>query len=47
MVWPKYKRVDIWRPGSQTPIATLGVEDNLDGLDVLPGFRYPISRLFR
>jgi Uma2 family endonuclease len=43
MVWPKYKHVDVWRPGSDKPIATLGLGDSLDGLDVLPGFTYPVA----
>ncbi len=46
MVWPKYGQVDVWRPGGDQPVATLGPEDQLDGLDVLPGFTYPVRRLF-
>jgi len=48
LVWvicPRYKRVDVWHPGDETPIP-LGVEDTLDGEDVVPGFAYPIARLF-
>ncbi len=45
VVWPRYKRVDIWHPGDETPTA-LGVDDALDGEDVVPGFTYPIGRLF-
>ncbi len=44
-VWPRYQRVDVWRPGDETP-TPLGVTDTLDGEDVVPGFTYPISRLF-
>jgi len=48
VVWPRYHQVDIWRPGDDIePSATLGVEDTLDGEDVLAGFTYPIARLFR
>jgi Uma2 family endonuclease len=46
IVWPRYQQVDIWRPGSAQPIATLGAGDALDGLDVLPGFGYPLNQLF-
>ena len=45
VIWPRYKRVDVWRPGDEAPTA-LGVEDTLDGEDVVPGFTYPIARLF-
>jgi Uma2 family endonuclease len=46
VVWPKRKQVDVWRPGDIKPSATLSVGDVLDGLDVLPGFTYPVERLF-
>jgi hypothetical protein len=38
--------VDVWRQGSDQPIATLGSGEQLDGLDVLPGFTYPLGQLF-
>jgi Uma2 family endonuclease len=46
LVWPKSQQVDVWRPGADQPIATLTLADALDGLDVLPGFSYPLARLF-
>ncbi len=46
IVWPKYKRVDVWRPGRDGPVRTLTSTDVLDGLDVLPGFAFPVARLF-
>jgi Uma2 family endonuclease len=46
IVWPKSQQVDVWRAGADQPVATLGVADALDGLDVLPGFSYPLTRLF-
>ena len=46
VVWPKRKEVDLWRPGDSKPSATLSVGDVLDGLDILPGFTYPLERLF-
>ena len=45
VVWPRYERVDVWHPGAETPTA-LGVDDTLDGEDVVPGFTYPIADLF-
>ncbi len=45
VIWPRYKRVDVWRPGDEAP-TPLGAEDMLDGEDVVPGFTYPIGRLF-
>lgn len=46
VVWPQSQTVDVWRPGSDAPAATLSVGDALDGLDVVPGFRYPLADLF-
>jgi Uma2 family endonuclease len=46
LVWPSHQQVDIWRPGTDQPTATLGPPDTLDGLDVLPGFTYPVADLF-
>ncbi len=45
VIWPRYKRVDVWHPGDETPMA-LGVDDVLNGENVVPGFTYPIARLF-
>ena len=47
LVWavnPGSRTVDVYRPGERT--ATLGVDDALDGLDVLPGFSCPVSDIF-
>lgn len=46
LVWPRAKQVEVWRPGSDEQVATLGVAEALDGLDVLPGFTYHVRRLF-
>lgn len=46
VVWLRQKQVDIWRPSAEQPIATLNVGDSLDGVDVLPGFAYPLADLF-
>ncbi len=45
VIWPRYQRVDVWRPGDDTP-TPLGVDDTLSGEDVVPGFTYPIARLY-
>jgi len=45
VVWPRYQRVDVWRPGDDQP-TPLGMDDTLSGEDVVPGFTYPIARLF-
>ncbi len=46
LVWPRHQQVEVWRPGSTAPVATLGLGETLDGLDVVPGFTYPLARLF-
>ena len=45
VVWPRYRRVDIWHPGDDAP-TQLSVEDTLDGEDVITGFTFPVARLF-
>ena len=47
LVWvvhPETRRVDVHRPDH--PVATLGDQDALDGLDVLPGFSCAVSAVF-
>jgi Uma2 family endonuclease len=46
VVWPRWRQVDVWHAGDETP-ATLTVEGELDGEDVVPGFAYPVADLFR
>ncbi len=48
LVWvirPRHNRVDVWHPGNDAPTVQ-GIEDTLDGEDVVPSFTYPIARLF-
>ncbi len=45
VIWPKQRQVEVWRPGTDQPVMTLGAADALDGLDVLPGFSYPLAAL--
>ncbi len=48
MIWPTRKEVDVWCAASpNAPVATLRFTDSLDGLDVVPGFTYPLAQLFR
>jgi hypothetical protein len=46
VVWPQEQQIDVWRPGDEQPSRTLYSGDLLDGEDVVPGFAYPIARLF-
>jgi len=46
VIWPKPQQVDVWRQGSDAPVAALSMGDTLDGLDVVPGFSYPLTELF-
>ncbi len=47
IIWPARQEVDVWRPmDTRRPTITLGISDVLDGLDVLPGFTYPLADLF-
>jgi len=46
VVWPRYGTIDVWWSGDGEPGGTLGAGDELDGDDVMPGFRYPVSRVF-
>ena len=47
VIWPDSQQVEVWRPvDTSRPAFTLGLSDALDGLDVLPGFTYPLADLF-
>jgi Uma2 family endonuclease len=46
LVWPAAHTVDVWRPGNDAPITSLTTAEALDGLDVVPGFTYPLADLF-
>lgn len=46
VIWPDTEQVDVWRPGSDALVATLSYGDELDGMDVLPGFAHPVADLF-
>jgi Uma2 family endonuclease len=44
VVFPKKRAVAVYRPGA--PSDMLSEDDMLDGGEVVPGFRFPIARLF-
>jgi Uma2 family endonuclease len=46
IVWPRQRQVEVWHPGDTALSATLGIGDVLSGEDVVPGFTYPVARLF-
>jgi Uma2 family endonuclease len=46
VIWPARRELDVWLPGSNEPVQTLTQGDVLDGVDVLPGFAYPLADLF-
>lgn len=46
IIWRDAEQVDVWRRGSDAPVATLTASDMLDGLDVAPGFTHPVADLF-
>jgi hypothetical protein len=45
IIYPRWLQVDVWHPGDTAPV-TLTVGDLLDGETVVPGFTYPVARLF-
>jgi len=47
LAWPKYRTIEVWRPGDTAPSQILRIGDELDGADVLPGFRYPVDKAFK
>ncbi len=46
VIWPRYQQVDVWHPGATARTKTLGIDDTLDGEDVVPGFTLPVATLF-
>lgn len=47
MIWPVSKTVDVWLLGRDRPVTTLGVDESLNGLEVIPGFTCPLAHLFK
>ncbi len=46
VVWPRARAVDVWLPGD-VAARRLGADDDLDGGDVLPGFRFAVRGVFQ
>ena len=47
IVWPSTQSIDVWRPTAPiAPSQMLGMADQLEGLDVIPGFICPIAAIF-
>jgi len=44
LVLPEARTVEVWRPGA--PVRIVTAEHELSGEEVLPGFAYPVARLF-
>ena len=44
VVYPKRRSVTVYRAGSEPQVFT--VNDTLNGADVVPGFKYPVSKIF-
>jgi Uma2 family endonuclease len=44
LIYPDEREIEVHRPGQ--PLQTLGVEDTLEGGDVLPGFRATVREIF-
>jgi Uma2 family endonuclease len=46
VAWARHKQIDVWRPGSDQPAATLAIGDSLAGEEILSGFALPLAELF-
>ena len=44
---PMQKQCEVYVPGQLSPLATLVIGEELDGLEVIPGFRVPVKDLFQ
>jgi Uma2 family endonuclease len=44
VVYPETREVEVYTPGQ--PMRKLGIDDTLDGGDVLPGFTLPLKEIF-
>jgi Uma2 family endonuclease len=49
IIWsidPRNHKVEVYHPDTSGPIAVLEINDELDGEDVIPGFKLKVSTLF-
>lgn len=50
IVWavnPRSQIVEVYHPGQLGPVSVLGVNDVLDGEEVIPGFSLPVKQHFK
>lgn len=45
VVWPDRRALDVWTPGAAAP-ATLHGADHIDGGEIVPGFRLPLTGIW-
>jgi Uma2 family endonuclease len=49
IIWsihPELQTVSVYHPDQTDPVAVLGINDELDGEAVIPGFKLPVKKLF-
>lgn len=47
VIWPATQNIDVWQPtATDAPTKQLGLPDQLDGEDVIPGFTCPVQGIF-
>jgi Uma2 family endonuclease len=46
IIYPVTQTIDIYRPRTGTLPQSVGINDTLDGEDVLPSFKLPVKELF-
>lgn len=47
VVWPDRRQVEVWEQANPDEPRTLGSSDELNGGEVLPGFRYSLAQLWQ
>ena len=45
-IYPKKQIVEVYHASLEEPVKVLGIEDILDGEDIIPGFKFPVAKLF-
>jgi Uma2 family endonuclease len=49
IIWsihPELQTISVYHPDQTDPVAVLGINDELDGEAVIPGFKLPVKKLF-
>ncbi len=47
VIWPKQRLIEVWHAGDSRPSRVLRDGDLIEGEQVVPGFSYPVTSLFR